>query len=105
MNANIPSHYQKIKQAYPNYIKAVENLGETTGATGPLDKKTGHLLQLAAAVTNKSEGAVHSHTRQLLELGANALEIHHAIMMLTSTIGFPSVMAGLSWANDIIESS
>jgi AhpD family alkylhydroperoxidase len=104
MNKNIPAHYQKIKKTHPDFLDAVENLGEITGAAGPLDKKTAHLLQLAAAVTNKSEGAVHSHTRQLLELGADPQEIHHAIILLTSTIGFPSVMAGLSWANDIIES-
>lgn len=103
MDKNIPAHYQKIKKSFPGFIDAVESLGEKAGNAGPLDKKTAHLLQLAASVTNKSEGAVHSHTRQLLDLGANPQEIHHAIILLTSTIGFPTVMAGLSWANDIIE--
>jgi len=78
-------------------------LGETIKNAGPLDEKTAHLLQLAAAVADKSEGAVHSHSRQLLQLGASTEEIRHAIILLTSTIGFPTVMAGLSWANDILE--
>lgn len=102
MNKEKPAHYQKVKNEFPEYITMVEKLGETAGNAGPLDKKTAHLIQLAAAVTNKNEGAVHSHTRQLVELGASGNEIHHAIILLTSTIGFPTVMAGISWANDIL---
>lgn len=103
MNKEKPAHYQKVKKAFPEYIAMVEKLGETAGNAGPLDDKTAHLVQLAAAVTNKNEGAVHSHTRQLVALGAQTEEIHHAIILLTSTIGFPTVMAGISWANDILD--
>ena len=103
MNTSMPSHYQKVKKMYPEFIDSAEALGETIKQAGPLDNKTAHLVQLAAAVADKSEGAVHSHARQLLQLGASAEEIRHAILLLTSTIGFPTVMAGLCWANDIIE--
>lgn len=103
MNKSMPSHYQKVKKMYPDFIASIETLGETLQNAGPLDKKTAHFVQLAAAVADKSEGAVHSHTRQLFQMGANAEEIRHAILLLTSTIGFPTVMAGLSWANDILE--
>jgi len=103
MSKNTPSHYQKIKNKYPKYIDAVEALGEAAKKAGPLDKKTAHLLQLAASVANKNEGSVHSHTRQLLETGVDPEEIRHAIILLSNTIGFPSTMAGLSWVNDIIE--
>ncbi len=103
MKQEKPAHYQKVKKAFPEYITIMEKLGEAAGNAGPLDEKTAHLIQLGAAVTNKNEGAVHSHTRQLMELGANPQEIHHAIILLTSTIGFPTVMAGISWANDILE--
>ena len=30
-------------------------------------------------------------------------EIYHAIVLLTSTIGFPAASAALSWARDVIE--
>lgn len=103
MKKNLPSHYLKVKEKHPEFMKAVEGLGEAAKAAGPLDKKTAHLLQLAAAVTNKSEGSVHSHTRQLLEMNVPAEEIRHAIILLTNTIGFPNVMAGLTWANDVID--
>lgn len=103
MSKSIPSHYLKVKEKHPDFIKAVESLGEKTKSEGPLDQKTAHLIQLAAAVTNKSEGSVHSHTRQLLKMGTKETEIRHAIILLTNTIGFPNVMAGLTWVNDIID--
>ncbi len=36
-------------------------------------------------------------------MGTKPEEIYHAIILLTSTIGFPDVAAALSWAKDIIE--
>lgn len=104
MRNSIPAHYLKVKKSFKEYINAVENLGDTARKSGPIDKKTSHLIQLAAAVAIGSEGSVHSHIRQALEAGATEKEIRHTIILLTSTIGFPSIMAGLSWANDILES-
>ncbi len=102
MHKEIPNHYQRIAEQYPEFLKAVENLGAATKGAGTLSEKKADLVQLAAAVAIRSEGAVHSHTRQLLQSGNDAAEIRHAIILLTSTIGFPAVMAGLSWANDVI---
>jgi alkylhydroperoxidase/carboxymuconolactone decarboxylase family protein YurZ len=45
---------------------------------------------------------VHSHTRRALEAGATTEEIYHTIILLTTVIGFPTVSAALSWADDII---
>jgi len=99
----VPQWYQILKEKYPGYIEALNELGASARKEGPLDAKTGHLIQLAGAAACRSEGAVHSHTRQLLELGASPEEINHAVILLTSTIGFPAVSAALSWANDILE--
>jgi alkylhydroperoxidase/carboxymuconolactone decarboxylase family protein YurZ len=98
----MPSHYQEEKQQHREFLTAVEDLGHTLKAQGPLDTKTAHLLQLAASVAIHSEGGVHSHVRQAQENGARPEEIRHAIILLTSTIGFPTVSAGLSWAEDIM---
>jgi 4-carboxymuconolactone decarboxylase len=104
--ATIPSkQYLKIQEQHPDFINAVESLGKATKKEGPIDDKTAHLVQLAAAVAFRSEGAVHSHVRRAIDAGANADEIHHAIILLTSTIGFPNVAAALSWADDVIEGS
>jgi AhpD family alkylhydroperoxidase len=98
----IPPHYQYEKTMQEQFIAAVEGLGKTLRAHGPLDTKTAHLVQLAASVAIHSEGGVHSHVRQALDHGATPDEVRHAIILLTSTIGFPTVSAGLSWAEDIL---
>lgn len=104
--AMIPSkQYLKIKERYPDFLSAVESLGKTTKKVGPIDEKTAHLIQLAAAAAIRSEGAVHSHARRAIEAGAHAEEISHAIILLTSTIGFPNVVAALSWVDDVIKGS
>jgi AhpD family alkylhydroperoxidase len=99
----LPKQYLSIQKKYKNLIKAVEHLGKVAKASGPLNKKTSELVQLAAAATVRSEGSVHSHTRRALAAGAKPDEVRHAIVLLTSTIGFPSVSAALSWANDVLE--
>lgn len=100
--SKLPEQYQRLKKRFKGYMKAVDSLGKAAKEAGPIDEKTAHLIQLAAAATIKSEGAVHSHTRRALEAGAKPEEIHHTILLLTSTIGFPNVSAALSWADDII---
>ncbi len=102
MATNISKQYLTIQQQYPNFINAVETLGKTVKQAGPLDDKTAQLIQLAAAASIRSEGAVHSHTKRALNAGAQTEEIYHSLILLTSTIGFPNVMAALSWASDII---
>jgi AhpD family alkylhydroperoxidase len=100
--AKLPQQYLMLRKQFKGVLKALDALGKATSSAGPIDKKTGHLIQLAAAAAAKSEGAVHSHTRRALDAGATAEEIHHTLIMLTSTIGFPTVSAALSWANDVL---
>lgn len=96
-------HYLKVENRNPDFIQAVEELGKAARQAGPLDERLAQLLQLAAAAAVRSEGAVHSHTRRALEAGATAGEIRHALILLTSTIGFPNVMAALSWSDDMLD--
>ncbi|WP_372876387.1 carboxymuconolactone decarboxylase family protein [Pseudomonas sp.] len=94
--------YQRLRKQHPDYFDAVEALGKTARNAGPLEEQVIQLVQLAAAAAIRSEGAVHSHVRRALEAGATAEQIHHALLSLTSTIGFPTVVAALSWADDVI---
>ena len=103
MKHKIAEHYEKVKAYHPNYLEAVERLGVISRKSGPIDEKTTQLIQLAASVASKSEGATHSHAKRALEAGANREEIRHCILLLTNTLGFPAVMAGMSWVNDILD--
>lgn len=101
--AKLPEQYISIRKRFKKYFTAVDNLGKAAKASGPIDKKTAHLIQLGAAAAIRSEGSVHSHVRRALEAGATPDEIHHAIILLSSTIGFPTVSAAISWADDVIK--
>jgi alkylhydroperoxidase/carboxymuconolactone decarboxylase family protein YurZ len=98
-----PEQYRTMKKRHPEVFAAVESLGETLKGLGPISEKNAHLIQLAAAAAVRSEGAVHSHARRALDAGASPEEVHHALLLLTSTIGFPGVMAALSWVDDVME--
>jgi 4-carboxymuconolactone decarboxylase len=98
---NKPGFYVSLARSHPQYIAAVEALGQAVRNSGPLDSKVLHLVQLAAAAAVRSEGAVHSHVRRALDEGATQDEVIHALISLTSTIGFPNVTASLSWCQDV----
>ncbi len=99
----LPEHFLLIKKRHGKLFAAVEELGKIARQEGPIDEKTSHLIQLAAAAAIHSEGAVHSHVKRAMEAGAKPGEIYHAIVLLTSTIGFPGTAAALSWADDILK--
>jgi 4-carboxymuconolactone decarboxylase len=98
----LPDQYMGIRKRFKKYFNALNNLGSAARESGPLDEKTSQLIQLAAAATIRSEGSVHSHARRALQAGAQPEEIYHSLLLLTSTIGFPTVSAALSWIDDIL---
>ena len=97
----LPKQYLTIQKRYKGLIKAVEDVGKVAKASGPLNRKNSELIQLAAAAAIRAEGSVHSHARRALAAGATADEVRHAVVLLTSTIGFPTVSAALSWVADV----
>ncbi|MEJ2697904.1 MAG: carboxymuconolactone decarboxylase family protein [Candidatus Sulfobium sp.] len=100
--SRLPNQYTGIAKRFRKYFTALNNLGKAASAAGPLDEKTAQLIRLAGAASVRSEGAVHSHARRAIEAGASAEELYHSLLLLTSTIGFPTVSAALSWVDDII---
>jgi alkylhydroperoxidase/carboxymuconolactone decarboxylase family protein YurZ len=103
--ADKPGFYLSLTKQHPRYLAAVEALGQVIRESGPLDSKSLHLVQLAAAAAIRSEGAVHSHVRRAVEEGVTPDEIRHALIALTSTIGFPNVTAALSWCDDVLRAA
>lgn len=98
----LPKQYVKLQKEFPELMDAVKNLGQAA-RKGPLDEKSVQLIQLAAAVAIRSEGAAHSHTRRALQAGATPEQVRHAVVCLTSTLGFPQVSAALSLVEDVLE--
>lgn len=105
MAKKLPAQYTKIRKKYKSYHTAVSNLGKAVRNAGPINEKDSHLIQLAAAAAIRSEGSVHSHARRALEAGAKPDELYHAVLLLTSIIGFPSVSAVITWVDDVVDES
>jgi len=95
-------NFDWILQNFKEVMDKQQDLGKALRDAGPIDEKNSQLIQLGAAAASKAEGSVHSHIKRALGAGATPDEIYHAIILLTSTIGFPAVAAALSWARDII---
>jgi 4-carboxymuconolactone decarboxylase len=96
----IPENFKNYKGLFEKMFSAFENGAELARSSGPLEKKITHLVQLAAAIGVRSEGAVHSHARQALEAGASMEELYHVVNLMISTLGFPAAAAAFSWIND-----
>ncbi len=101
--SQIPKRFQNFTEDYPEIASAYEQLGLAVHKAGPLDQKTRALIKLAISISARLEGAVHSHTRKALESGCSAQEIRQVALLSLPTIGFPSMMAALSWIDDIIQ--
>ncbi|MGH9749919.1 MAG: carboxymuconolactone decarboxylase family protein [Candidatus Polarisedimenticolia bacterium] len=100
----IPGWYDAQRKRYPAVFRAYEELGDACRKAGPLDPKTAALAKLAIAVGARLEGAVHSHVRRSVEAGATPDECRHVILLATTTLGFPAMMAAMSWVEDVVGS-
>jgi 4-carboxymuconolactone decarboxylase len=103
MMTQYTGNFEWLLQKYGKVMEKQQDLGKALREAGPIDEKNSQLIQLAAAAAIRAEGSLHSHVKRALKAGATPEEIYHAIILLTSTIGFPAVAAALSWAKDIIE--
>jgi AhpD family alkylhydroperoxidase len=101
--SQIPKRYLKFKDNYSDVANAYESMGNAVHNAGPLDEKTRALIKLAVSTGARLEGAVHSHVRKAVSSGASKEELRQVAILSMPTIGFPSMMAALSWIDDIIE--
>ena len=101
--AQVPKRYLKFKEDYPEVLNAYEQMGDAVHNAGPLDEKTRAVIKLAISTGARLEGAVHSHTRKAVKVGASREELRQVALLSLPTIGLPSMMAALSWIDDIIE--
>ena len=99
----LPRRFLQFQESYPSVFRAYRQLGTATRQAGPLDPKTRALVGLAIAIGARHEGAVHSHTRKALEAGLKPAEIRHAVLLSVTTMGFPNMMAAMSWVDDVLK--
>lgn len=103
MSDYLPDVYTDFRKDYPEVAQALDDLGVTTGAAGPLDERSQRLVKLGIAVGALAEGAVRSNARKALELGVSPEEVRHVALLAITTASFPTAIAGLSWIEEVLE--
>jgi 4-carboxymuconolactone decarboxylase len=98
MKKTLPQHFRKFVKKYPEVWDAHQKLAEACAESGPLDRKTRELVKLAIAGTANQETAVERHAVMAAQEGAKPDEIYQAILLMTTTVGFPRTSAALKWA-------
>ena len=99
----LPRNFKDYQEMFGEMFDAFRQGASLARSSGPLSADKTHLVQLAAAIGVRSEGAVHSHTRRALEEGASPEEIYQVVNLCISTVGFPAAAAAFSWVADILK--
>jgi len=99
----LPKPFTHFKENFSDVHQQYEKLAKTCREHGPLDQKSQDLVKLGISIGQNSKGGVMSHTRKALASGATAEEIHHAILLSLTTVGFPAMIAAMGWAGDVLD--
>lgn len=99
----LPEIYKEFKQHHPEMAEAYGELAGRCLKSGPLNQKTCELVKLGIAVGLSSEGAVRSHVRRALAEGVTIAEVRHAVLLATTTAGFPAMIAAMKWVNEVVD--
>ena len=103
MTDGIPNSYKKLKTRQKAMMDAYEKLGEAAAEAGPLTERERALVKIGLSTGARLEGGLHSHVRKALEAGVEAAAIRHAVLLALPTLGLPTMMAALTWVEDVLE--
>lgn len=103
MSMEIPKRYTRIKEQHREVIGAYEKMGEACAAAGPLTERERALVKIGLSAGARLEGGLHSHVRKARQAGVEPEAIRHAVLLALPTLGLPSMMAALSWVDDILD--
>ena len=100
--SKLPKRFTAFMETYPEIGAAYGQLSGAVASSGPLDPKTCSLVKLGIAIGAGLEGGAHSQARKALDAGATPEELRHAVLQALTTVGFPTMMRGMSWVEDVI---
>jgi 4-carboxymuconolactone decarboxylase len=95
-------YFMEFQKRFPNVARSFDQLGAECAKAGPIDKKTQHLIKLGVAIALAHEGNVQNLTMQALADGMSPDEIRHAVLLTTTTAGFPTMIGAMQWVEEII---
>jgi 4-carboxymuconolactone decarboxylase len=98
MKKELPEHFKKFVDKYPDIWEAHQKMTEASAECGPLERKMRELIKVAASAAAGLETPVERHAVMAVQEGATEDEIYQTIMQLVTIVGFPRVSAALKWA-------
>ncbi|MFH1117339.1 MAG: carboxymuconolactone decarboxylase family protein [Pseudomonadota bacterium] len=98
----LPEIFKTFLEEHPDIADAQLKVGDLCAQAGPIDEKTQHLIQVGVCTGTGSKGGVRSHARRALEAGATKEEIIQAVLLSTTIVGFPSMIAAYGWVREVL---
>ena len=98
-----PKPFLRFTERHPDVARAYNALGEAVRKAGPLSVREVALVKLGISLGSRQEGAAHAHTRKAVAAGVDHDSLRQVALLSCPTIGFPPMMAGLGWVEDVIE--
>jgi alkylhydroperoxidase/carboxymuconolactone decarboxylase family protein YurZ len=102
MAPKLPGAYRRMQKSQKAVMKAYEALGEACSEAGPLSERERALVKIGLSTGARLEGGLHSHVRKALEAGVEPEAIRQAVYLALPTLGLPTMMAALTWVEDIL---
>ena len=99
----IPKPFMNFKENFSDVQQQYEQVAKACRQHGPLDQNSQDLVKLGIAIGHNSRGGVMSNTRKALASGATTDDIHHAILLSLTTVGFPAMIAAMGWVGELLE--
>lgn len=99
----LPKRFEQFMADHPDISRAYGDLGRAVATAGPLDVKTCALVKLGISIGARQEGGARSNVRKALEAGVTPAELRHAVIQATTSVGFATMMAGMTWVEDVLE--
>lgn len=101
----LPDIFKTLVERHPAITEAQRTVGDLCAQAGPVDTKTQHLIQMGIAIGLGSKGGVRSHARRALDSGATKEEVIQVVLLSTTMIGFPSMVAAYGWVEELFSAS
>jgi alkylhydroperoxidase/carboxymuconolactone decarboxylase family protein YurZ len=98
----LPEIFKTFQSKYPEVLDAYRKVGDLSSQAGPLNPKTQHLIQLGVSIGLASPGGVRSHARRALDVGATDEEVLQTVLVSSTLVGFPSMIAAFGWVREVL---
>ena len=99
----LPKPFESFSKQFPDIMKQYQQLAKSCRDKGPLEEKIQELVKLGIAIGVNSKGGDRSAVRKALSAGATQEEIQHAVLLSTTTTGFPNMIAAMEWTKDVFD--